>query len=132
MKYFIYDVIYICSSRKTFKHNYIFIIHHLFTAGLCYLGHDQKFGNGVFLMFETTTSPLLHIAKITQAIYPKYHPAVKNFTKEMYFLFRVLTPPFWILYKLLSHYNGSVKHTFILSGIFSLWQASIVWYRKML
>ena len=61
MKYFIYDVIYICSSRKTFKHNYIFIIHHLFTAGLCYLGHDQKFGNGVFLMFETTDPARLDI-----------------------------------------------------------------------
>jgi hypothetical protein len=131
MEYFVYDLIYICTSLNRIKHHYIFIIHHFFTALVCYIGHDQGFGNEVFVIFELP-SPILHITKIVQAICPKYQEPFKKITKNSYYLFRVLTPPFWIFYKLATHYNQSFKHILILSGIIALWQASIAWYRKML
>lgn len=131
MEYFVYDLIYICSSLNRIKHHYIFIIHHFFTILLCYIGHNQGFGNGVFIIFELP-SPILHITKVVQAICPKYEKPFKFLTKYSYYFFRVLVPPFWILYKLFTHYNKSFKHTLILSGVFALWQASTAWYRKML
>jgi hypothetical protein len=128
--YFVYDIAWICSDLKRLKYNYIFVIHHIFTLGMCYIGHDQGFGNGVFTLFEIT-SPLLHISKITQTILPKYYPFVKTFTKKSYYLFRIICPPFWILLKLLTVYNGTLKHTLILSGIAALWRASAAWHKKM-
>lgn len=129
--YFTYDILWICSSKTRLKHNYIFIIHHIFTLLLCLAEQGQNFGNEIFVIFEIT-SPLLHITKITQAICPDYYQGVKIFTKYSYYFFRVFIPPYWIIYKLFTHYNYSLKHTFVLSGIAALWQASIIWYNKML
>jgi len=130
LDYFIYDLSWILSNQSRIKRHFIFIIHHIFTALLCYLGKGQNFGTMVYVIFETT-SPLLHITKISQAIAPRYHYKIKTFTKEAYFFFRILLPPFWIIFKLLTHYNGTIRHTILLSGITALWQASIAWHKKM-
>jgi hypothetical protein len=130
LDYFIYDLSWICSNLKRIKYNYIFIIHHVFTGLLCFLGRNQNFGYSVYIIFEFT-SPLLHITKISEVICPKYYQKVKWFTKQCYFFFRCLIPPFWILFKLLTHYNGSWRHTLILSGITALWKASIMWHKQM-
>jgi hypothetical protein len=131
MDYSVYDILWICSDKKTFLHNYIFIIHHLLTVLLCLIEQTENFGNGIFVILEIT-SPLLNITKITQAICPIFYPKIQSFTKNSYYFFRILIPPYWIIYKLLTHYTWSFNHNFIISGVFALWQASIIWYRKML
>ncbi len=130
IEYFIYDICWILSDINRIKYNYIFIIHHIFTTLLCCLGKGQNFGTSVFIVFEFT-SPLLHITKISEAICPSYYNFIKHFTKECYLIFRCLLPPFWILFKLFTHYNGSIRHKLIFLGISLLWQASIAWHKKM-
>jgi hypothetical protein len=129
VKYFVYDLIYMCSCVKVFKSNVIFVIHHLFTMLLLYFGYNLNLGNGIYLIFETT-SPLLNLVKISQVLVPSQTNNLKWITKKSYFLLRVICPPFWLFYKL-KEYQNTFNHNFVFIGIGLLWQASIVWYRKM-
>ena len=110
-------------------HYLLFIVHHILCLVLIYIGYNQNFGTSIYIIFETT-SPLLNITKISK--YLGFNCKIlKTITKNTYFLFRVVTPPIWIVYKLQNSYNHSWAHVYILSQITIIWLSSIVWWRKM-
>ena len=125
--YFVYDLIYMIPNFKSYS---LFIVHHIFSLLLLYIGYNQNFGSSIYIIFETT-SPLLHITKISKLLVPNTTSFFKKLTKTAYFLFRVVSPPVWLLHKSLTVYNNSWTHFFIFSQITILWLASIVWWRKM-
>jgi hypothetical protein len=129
VKYFIYDLLFMLGNIKEY---YLFIIHHLFTITLIYIGYDMYsfFGNDIFLTFEITT-PILHSTKLSKIIAPNYTKFLKKANKNIYFFFRILYPPIWITYKLFN-YNKSLTQLLILSGIGCLWKVSLMWWKKMM
>lgn len=130
-RYLLYDMLYMSSSINLIKHNKVFIIHHIITLLMLYISYNLNFGASVIIIFETT-SPLLNAIKISEVITPSYTKSIKVLTKNTYFFFRVLLPPFWIIYKLIEIYDYSWGQTVVFSGVMFLWKVSIFWWKKML
>jgi hypothetical protein len=130
-RYLLYDMLYMSSSITLIKHNKVFIIHHIITLLMLYISYNLNFGTSVVIIFETT-SPLLNIIKISEVITPSYTKSIKIFTKNTYFFFRVLLPPFWLVYKVFENYDYSWRRNFIFLGVIFLWKVSIFWWKKML
>jgi len=137
ISYFLYDLLIMFSTSRG-RSQFVFIIHHFISllfiiANLIQPCGDNIMTNSLLVLLEMA-SPLLHLTKITQELYPRsylYH-LVHYMTIFLYATTRVYGFGTYI-YVYLSHYfDYTLYHGITLSSILLIFYASIKWTVMMI
>lgn len=136
--YFVYDLVFIFSSKARIKHHAMFIVHHaLSITMLVCIKYVQEWSPTILcvtMVLMETPTPLLNVSKVFRIIWPKSVTAwvVTKFTKCVYFTYRVFFLAVFLGYMYMYDLDiYSLLQDVLFMSLTFLWYASFLWWQKM-
>lgn len=133
ISYFIYDLVILCSTERGRKQT-VFFIHHFISLMMCFINPiGDNFSNNSFIGLLELASPLLNINAIMKE-YAPHHWLTRylySFTRVLYFFTRILCFAPWIMYYIHYHYQWKLNDTIMLGSMFTIFLASVKWFKMM-